>query len=292
MKRRGALRRGRRTRLWLGVAACTLALQGAALALPKNMTDQELVNTLSSGDARERAEACERLGDQKNTLAIPQVGQAAEKDSSIKVRETCIEALSKMPGPESAAVLRRIAATDPNEAMRLEALDGLEEVDTEEAAIPIVVQILKNDSSVRVRKEAAELIGEQKWKSGIPALAEVARSSGAPLELRRACLEELFEMGDPSAYAVVYEILHSSDAVELRRKAASMIEKHPPASAFQPLCQALDDPDKEVAGDAVKGLVKLGDKSAAPYLREAAQKRSGKLAKKMKEAADKLSKKK
>lgn len=287
----GALRRGRLKIVMMGLFACACAgaMENTSMALPKDMSDKELVDTLSSGDARQRAEACERLGDSKSSLAVAQIGQVAQNDSSLKVREECIEALSKIGGPESANVLRKIAASDPNEAMRLDALDALDEVDTEELAIPVVIQILKSDNSIRVRKEAAELIGDQKWKSGIPALAEVAQSN-APLELRRDCLEQLFKMGDPAGYAVVYDIMLQSDSVEMRRKAADLIKENPQASAFRPLCQALNDQDDKVAEDAVDGLVKLGDKSAAPVLREAAKQRSGKLAKQMNEAADKLSK--
>ncbi len=287
----GALRHGRLKIVMVGLFACACAgaLESSSMALPKDMSDKELVSTLSSGDARQRAEACERLGESKSSLAVSQIGQVAQNDSSLKVREECIEALAKIGGPESANVLRKIAASDPNEAMRLEALDALDEVDTEELAIPVVIQILKNDNSIRVRKEAADLIGGQKWKSGIPALAEVAKSN-APLELRRDCLKQLFKMGDPAGYAVVYEILQQSDSVDMRRQAADLIEENPPASAFDPLCQALNDQDDKVAEKAVDGLVKLGDKSAAPVLREAAKKRSGKLAEKMDEAADKLSK--
>lgn len=268
--------------------ACA-ALESPSTALPKDMTDQELVNTLNSGDARQRAEACKRLGDGKNTLAIPQIGQVAEKDPSLDTREACIQALAKMGTPDSAEILRRIASSDPNESMRLEALDALQKVDTEEQSSPVVIQILLNDRSVRVRKEAAGIIGEQRWKSGIPALAEVAKSN-APLELRTECLEQLLRMGDPAANAVIYEILEQSTSVDMRRKAAELLADHPPASAFEPLCQALNDQDEGVASDAVKGLLKLGDKSAAPILRNAAQRHTGKLADKMNEAADKLSK--
>ncbi len=273
----------------LFACACAGAMEKSSMALPKDMSDKEMVDTLSSGDARQRAEACERLGEAKSSLAVSQIGQVAQSDSSLQVRQACVAALAKIGGPESAGILRKIAASDTNEEIRLEALGALDEVDTEELAIPVVIQILKSDSSINVRKEAAELIGEQKWKSGIPALAEVAKSN-APLELRRDCLKQLFQIGDPAAYAVVYDILQQSDSVDMRRQAAELLKDKPPASAFRPLCQALNDQDEKVAEDATEGLVKLGDKSAAPVLQEAAQKRTGKLAEKMNEAAEKLSK--
>ncbi len=287
----GETRRGRAANLWKGgvLCACALVLEGTALALPDNMSDRELVEALSSGSTRERAEACDRLGDRRHVQALSQIAQAAEKDGSARVREACTEALAELGGPESAAVLRRIAASDSEDEVRLEALDGLEEIGTEAADAPAVAQILTSGASARVRKEAADLLGDRRWQAGIPALAEVTRSNSAPIELRRECLEALFKMGAPQADAVVYETLLRSDSVKMRRKAASLIEDRPTASAFQPLCQALSDPDKEVAEDAVEGLLKLGNRDAAPKLREAAQKRGGWLAKKMNEAADRLS---
>ncbi|MDR0965673.1 MAG: HEAT repeat domain-containing protein [Myxococcales bacterium] len=290
----GAPRRGHLKYLLL-CAACAIpcacaSLGGQSHALPKEMTDQELVNTLDSGDARQRAEACARLGDNKSTLAIQRVGEAAEKDASQSTRESCIDALAKIGTPASATVLGRIAKDEQDEEMRIRALDALDKVDAEEASVPTVTQILKNDKSLRVRKRAAEIIGEKKWKSGIPALSELVKSNDAPLELRTESLTQLFKMGDASANEVVFQTMTRSDSVDLRRKAAELVADHPPASAFKPLNQALSDQDEQVATSAIEGLVKLKDPSAATALRQAAQQRTDKLADKMNEAADKLSK--
>lgn len=285
----GLWRHGRFRLLWVGAAcAWALALEGVAFALPDHMSDKALIEALSSGSARDRAAACERLGDRRLAGAQPQIAQAAEKDRSARVRKECAEALGELGGSESAAVLRRIALSDTDEEVRIEALDGLEEMGTQTADAPAVAQILKSDASPRVREAAAELLGDRQWKAGIPALTEVVKDNRAPIEVRKECIEALFKMDDPDAYQVVYEVLLHSDSVRLRREAADVIEDRPPASALDPLCQALGDPDKEVAEDAVEGLLRLGNASAVPLLRAEARKRGGWLAKKMNAAADRL----
>lgn len=273
---------------WTSALACALALPGAAFALPDHMADSALVETLNSGSARDRAEACDRLGDRRLSSARDRIAQLAEKDGSARVRKACVEALGDLGGAESAAVLGRVAASDADAEVREEALEALEKVGTEATDAPIVARILKSDRSPRVREEAAELLGERRWKAGVPALAEVVRDSRAPIELRKACVEALFDMDDPAAHQVVYEVLLSSDSARLRREAADAIEERPPASALKPLCQALGDRDREVVEDAIEGLMKLGGPAAADCLRQAAGARNDGLARRMNEAANRL----
>ena len=283
-KRFGA---ARAATLWAGVA-CALTLEGTALALPDGMTDSELMSTLKTGQTGAREEACDRLGDRRATSARAEIAKAAEADESARVRQSCVEALGELGGAESAAVLRRIAMADKNDEVREEALEALEDVGTEADDAETVARVLESDRSTRVRKEAAEFLGERRWKAGIAALSKVARDERAPLELRKECVEALFKMDDAGAQEVVYEILLKSDSTALRREAADAIEERPLASALKPLCQALNDRDDDVVEDAIEGLLRLGDKSAANCLREAAQKRGGRLGQRMEDAARRL----
>jgi len=148
--------------------------------------------------------------------------------------------------------------------------------------------VLEGDGSLRLRREAAQILGRRRWASSVAALARVATSADAPVELRRECLEALVETRDRKAYETIHKVLLKDPSLELRREAAARLERHPDTSSLEPLCKALGDSDEKVVKSAAEALYRLGNRKAAPALREAAGKASDRLARYLNKVADKL----
>lgn len=280
---------GARRALFASLTCAAIGLVPAAHArgLARNLDEQELVEYLETGSEQARAEACDRLGKRRSASALALVGKRVLEDGSPRVRKQCLQALAAIGHADGARFARRAALGDADESVRLEALATFSRLAGEAPGVELLAAVLKGDGPLRVRREAAQLLGRRRWVSALPALAKVARSD-APRELRRECLEALFETRDRRAYAAIHEILLGDPSLEMRREAASRLERHPDLSSLEPLCKVLQDSDERLARSAAEGLYRLGSRKAVPALREAASKSSDRLARYMNKVADKL----
>jgi HEAT repeat protein len=259
----------------------------AARGLPKDLDEAQLIETLDTGAEGPRVEACKRLGKRRSPSAIPAVGKVARNDPSAKVRRYCIGALEDIGTKASASFLKEAAASDSDEEVRQHALAALERVGTEEDMAELVIKILDGDGSIRMRREAAKVLGSAKWASGQEHLIKCVKGD-QPIELREECLDSLILIGQPSGYEVIHETLLMDPSAEMRERASRNLEHHPVQGSLEPLCKALKDPDEKVVKNAVDALVRLGNRKAAPALREAASGVGDRLARQMNKAAAEL----
>jgi hypothetical protein len=257
------------------LVACAVLLVAAPAAardaIPRNVSQQELVGYLKDGGEDARKEACKRLRERSDPTVIPAIGQAMRKDLSPRVRLECLESLKRMGANAAAApFVREAALEDGDKKVREEALDALKEVDPQHGG-DVAGKALLLDREYDVRKEACRVVERRGWQAAVPAMAKVVTDASERPELRRACLQALIATRSDAAYAVVHKVLVEADDEDVRREAVELIEHEPRASSLPALCAALKDKSDRIAGDAAKGLRTLGKKDGATCLRAAAR---------------------
>ncbi len=145
----------------------SLFLDSLATELPLNQTDgqtatirpeanaslSDLVQNLSAGDVRVRADAAERLGDLKDPVAVdPLIG--ALKDEDANVRAEAVDSLRRIGDPKAVDPLIR-ALQDEDASVRKNAAEALGKIGDKKAIDPLK-KAQKEDASEDVRKAAEE----------------------------------------------------------------------------------------------------------------------------------------
>lgn len=240
-------------------------------AIPKDVGPADLIEYLKTGGEDARKEACKRLGKRKAPDAVPAIGEAVLKDSSIKVRSECIEALEEFgENAQAAGFIAQALLRDPEMKVRKEAADTLQDVDPKNGGL-VAAQALGAEKDLKVRKELCNAIEHRRWAAAEAVVSKLVTDPNEPVELRRSCLQAVVAIGSEAGYALAHKMMLEESNDDLRREASARIERSPKASSLQPLCQALKDRNDHIARNAAKGLKNLGKREGAACLREAAQ---------------------
>lgn len=270
--------------LALSLLAPSLAAAGE---LPDDLSYYDLMDYLEKGNADEREEAADRLGDRKDADAVPKLGEVGQTDDVWEVRRECVDALEEIGTEDAVVFIRKAAEGDDHAKVRMRALEAIAQIDKLDGEAT-VVRVLGNDDDVDVRMKAAAVIEDREWYGAVPALVATVKThedSG----LRERCLHVLTEWRKPEGYAAIHHALLEDGEVEIRRKAAAYLEDHPRKDSLDPMSRALLDEDKIVVRHCIDGLQKLGDEGAVEQLRAAAKHiRDDDLVQEMNEAANRL----
>ncbi len=122
----------------------------------------------------------------------------------------------------------------------------------------------------RFRVDATVEIADRRIAQAKPKLEELA-STDPNSRVRREALEALMDVfGGPSDRSVLHAILLDATDENLRFDIVRMIEVAPHKADRDALVQALGDSDPHVARHAARALVRVGDRSVAPVLRDKA----------------------
>lgn len=144
------------------------------------------------------------------------------------------------------------------------------------AALPTLLDLLKNDLDEEVRASAAAALGHQQAVSTIPALIRAASDPSA--EVRYDVAYALGSFGEwdwegenaaykPEVAAALLHLMDDEDE-DVRDWATFGIHQgsHDTPETRARLWQALDDPNPDVRGEATEGLAKFGDRTLIPRL--------------------------
>jgi HEAT repeat protein len=163
-------------------------------------------------DARAmRVEIAPRLGNS-------QVIEQGVRDSDDEIRLAALQSLFESRPERAVAMAAEILKAESGSSRLLKegAVSLLGDSETAEA-IPLLLQVVRNDTDMRVRRQAAEALGDIEDSSVIEPLKSVALQS-TDVGVARAAINGLEEQGSLARKALV-EIAQSGASVEVRAEA-------------------------------------------------------------------------
>jgi HEAT repeat protein len=199
------------------------------------------------------------LGEIGDSDAIPLLSRMFEH-WDFETQKMATWALARM-GPKGTQALLCIAA-DRTRLGRLFAINALQ-TNGAESAVPVLTDILKNESDDKfVRAAAARALGRiGKSPAVLPLL--LAMLGASENEIKSSAAMGLGYLRDPAAYEAIVSHLENP---ELRYVAAMALGELRDARACKPLILALEEDDLSLAIHAATALAKLGCPDAIPAL--------------------------
>jgi len=167
----------------------------------------------------------------------------ARADPDARVRAVALGAFARVASRREAAALWRVAARDPDSAVRRRAAEIAPNLGRAAAASTLVA--LLADAEPLVAEAAAFALGERTG-TGPRAIAALARAAGAHADplVREAAVAALGAIGDPSALPVVLSACDDKPAV--RRRAVLALAAFEGEQVETRLRAALTDRDWQV----------------------------------------------
>jgi len=175
----------------------------------------------------------------------------------------------------------RIILKDPDEEVRLAALDGLWE-DEDEALVPYVIRMMKEDPSVSVRATAALLLGQFALLGELEeigaettvairsALLSVIASPKEDVEVRRRAVEAISYLGGEDVAQVIDEAYRDKD--ERMTVSAIFAMGHNLDERWTPFVRKeLKNPRPEIRMEAARAAGELEMQDTVPVLLELVQ---------------------
>ncbi len=249
-----------RTALLVVTAAllCPVSAMAGKAFETDQVSGRQLIEYLDHPDWRFRNDACEEIGERKLTQAEEKVLELTSTDPSERVRRECLEALDEAGSGKLVPAAETMALKDTDVGNRKKAIAEIEDHGTPRSA-PVLAKVMTDDLDADVREKAMKVLGKRGWW----------RTD----EVRPLFHKTLLE--DPDE--------------DLRLDVCEYIEEQPEKADRDALVQALDDANPHVQRHAARALIKIGDRSVAPILREKAlDATDGKVAEEFNEAASRL----
>jgi HEAT repeat protein/beta-lactamase regulating signal transducer with metallopeptidase domain len=255
----------------------------------------------SDRDPNVRQEATETLGEMASVLAGEALQSLISNAGDIEIRREALEALTDQAAVQQsdtilAAVLLEMALNDPDPDLRLEAVEGMEEL-FPEVAVPLLRRVLAQSNDRQVRLEVVETLGDIGTVAALsaldelleepdtevalqvveaisemppefsePRLARIVRTHPS-VEVRYEALEYLGEGGGELAGEVLIEIALAGGSTELSTEAVDRIEELAAEQAVAALQRVvLESQNIEVRVEATESLGSVGGNAAVQAL--------------------------
>jgi HEAT repeat protein len=272
--------------LILAMALPAPALAGKAFDTG-DVTGRQLIDYLDHPDWRFRHDSCEEIGDRKLVQAEEQLIPLAIEDDNERVRRVCLEALKRIGSGKIVPAAETMLLDDPDAGNRKYAIGLVEDLGNDKSGA-VLAQVILSDSEAGLRKKAVVIARKKGWVDAVDAMTKAAVED-ADEGVREEAREALADMGGEGFRKVLYRILLEDPDVGARRDVVEMLEDKPRKEDRDTLIRALDDADTHVARIAARALVKIGDRTVAPILREKAlDATDSKVAEELNEAAERL----
>lgn len=165
---------------------------------------------------------------------------------------------------------------DPDEAVRTQAIAGLEAEENHLLIAPLV-RLLREDSSAKVRAAAATVLGRFAMLSELgelptdyaakvyTALLEVLESKAKSVEVKRRALEAIAPLNLPRVKEFIEEAYHNTD-VKLKASAIYAMGRNCDPLWLTTLLTELSCDEAEIRYEAANACGELGADEAVPYL--------------------------
>jgi HEAT repeat protein len=190
------------------------AITGAVARIDQEALGEVIDVLHERDDAPSRARLVRTIGDLRTPRPV-RLLESLFRDRAPEVRAAAAEVLGRSPG-ETVPSLLLDGLTDPDEAVRAAAVDGLLRLGHEPAA-PRLLQLLREDPSPRVRERAALASGLFRPTGGEVQLLAICQPT-EPLAVRAATLVAIGAYDQESLVARVVEMADEHELRELLRK--------------------------------------------------------------------------
>jgi HEAT repeat protein len=215
------------------------------------------------GDFEQALEILDELRDAYSSSDV--MADANELTARIRAR------LAELGDARSAARVRESADQDPDDEIRLYALDALLHMNSDDA-VPILQRLLienRESNSPDMRAKAVFILSQNSSDETTDILLQVARND-PDREVRLQAVFWLSQVDDQRAVDALVEVLASSDDEELQEKAIFALSQHESENAALALRDYATDPSKpnEVRENAIFWLGQQGSGSNFEFLTE------------------------
>ena len=260
---------------------------------------------LTNNDSRLRRDAIESLGEMHEE-GFAAVSDIALRASDVDTRRVAVEALGgTQPANRSLDLLAQIIRSDPDEAVRIKAVETLSDVRDDRASavlrdlvtrsadpyvqikatealgdaaqsdddVRALVSVAKTHPRFDVRRKAIETLGDvHRVQSAGNALVEIVRSDADP-ELRRNAIDALGNIHSESTLTALRAVALGNDPEGLRRQAMETYTENIEADAAVEFLKSIvvNDPSARIRLNALEILSELNDNAGIPAVRELAR---------------------
>jgi len=233
------------------------------------VSGRQLIDYLDHPDWHFRLDACNQIGDRKIRQAEDKLVELVADDGSHKVRKECFDALREVGSTKHLIAAETMALSDPDAGNRGYALARIEDLGSEASSGPVLGQVMVDDLEASLRRKAAVIVWKRGWRTASEGLKRAALED-ADAGVREEAREGLFRLGGPELRAVLHKIMLEDPEADVRIELVKLFEQAPTRDDRDALVAALDDSNPHVQRHAARALVKVGDRSVAPILREKA----------------------
>ena len=246
----------------LALAAPRVVVAGGFKA--SKASDSELVGCLEDADPALREDCVDEMGDRDAAVFGATLADVARDDGGPRVRLAALDALKSQSAPELAAVVAHVAIRDPAVPNRAHALAIIEK-QLPDSAAPTVVQAMQ-DADATIARKAVIIVGKRGFSEAEPWLIEHGVEHADSAVVIQAW-KTLTRLGNPDLRPNIHAAL-ANGSEDVRKAVVRAMRDSVTSQDRDALIGALDDANTHVARDASKALIKLGDSSVAPILRE------------------------
>ncbi len=275
----------------------TLALALALLAVPsvahagfkaKKASDAELVDCLTSQPKDVKRDCMDYIVDKEVMEAGPALAELAKTGGDRVLRAQALGTLEKLGAPEAVPTAVHMARQDTDRPNREKALVVLQKMADEAVGAPVVIEAMAEDPEEGVRRKALTVAKKVTWDGMEEAMIAHGLNDASAM-VRRDAIYGLLAIDSELGRPAIYDATKGLPDAE-RTSVMRVWAKNPLPADRDFLVSMLDDPSEDVAIYAARTMVKTGDATLAPVLREKGKEYGGDRKDEFKDAAKELEK--
>jgi len=227
---------------------------------------------LTNNDSRLRRDAIESLGSMHEE-GFAAVSDIALRASDVDTRRVAVEALGDtQPASRSLDLLAQITRSDPDEAVRLKAIEALGDV-RDDRASAVLRDLVTRSADPYVQIKATEALGDAaQSEEDVRALVSVAKTHPR-FDVREKAIDALGNIHSESASAALRAVALGNDPEGLRRQAMETYTENIEADAAVEFLKSIvvNDPSGRIRLNALEILSELNHDAGIPAVRELAR---------------------
>lgn len=237
-----------------------------------NRTDEELAyQLLHDSDVMGRVLAAVELKSRKSAAAIQALGEAALKDRVADLRVEAVNALAELQTEEAKTMLLQ-AIKDQESKVRNAAIKGLAKFKDEKLA-NLFIEVMNHDASYFAVAAAAEALGETRSPKAFDALMQGLKTESWQNTIQAGVLKGLAALKDSRSFEIALKYAAPGKPTEMRSQALMLLAETGKGKeqALDTLLAALKDPSLQIKFSALQALMVLSDPRAIPTIEEFAK---------------------
>lgn len=188
--------------------------------------------------------------------------------ASRRMKESAVSLLGAHGGKEAIPILLDIARNQPDAKLRQTAIHRLGE-EGGEAVIDDLMQIYAADREGKVKQQILHALGEMDSPRAHAKLLDIARNASEPVELRRAAIHRLGESDDAASLGMLISLYDGEPNAEIKRQLIHAFGESKVKEALRKLMQiARSDASLDLRRAAIHRIGESRDPDALRFLED------------------------